>query len=123
MVYVKTERFGCLPICLSVCLSVCLCRFSSQSTKWIWTKIGMDLPLDPGDVLQILFWDEPPPLGIILEKLKYLKLFLIAENKIIQKFKCKYYDEWKQLYVEKTVSKGQNFEAMVWVGKIFKLEL
>ncbi len=36
-------------------VSVCLLPFSSQTTGWIRTKLGMDLPLDPGNVLHILF--------------------------------------------------------------------
>ncbi len=74
----KTERC----VCLSACLSVCLLPFSSQTTGWIWTKLGMDLPMDPGNVLHILFWGYPHQGGYD-EKLKIVKTFPSAKNKII----------------------------------------
>ena len=47
-------------MCLSVCLFfVCLSPFSSQTTGWIRTKLGMHLPLHPGNVLHILFRGYP----------------------------------------------------------------
>ncbi len=55
----KTERC----VCLSVCLFVCLSPFSSQTTGRTWTKLGMDLPLDHGNVLHILFWGYPHQRG------------------------------------------------------------
>ncbi len=44
--------------------------FGIQTTGWIPTKLGMDLPLDPVGNLKILFWVDPARGGIILEKLK-----------------------------------------------------
>ncbi len=57
-IYIKD---ACLSVCLSVCLFVCLFGFGAQTTGWIPTKLGMDLPLDPVGNLEILFWVEPPP--------------------------------------------------------------
>ncbi len=48
---------------VSVCLFVCLFGFGAQTTGWILTKFGMDLPLDPVGNLEILFWVDPPQGG------------------------------------------------------------
>ncbi len=66
--YTKTER--------CVCLFVCLSPFSSQTAGRILIKIGMDLPLDPRDVLHILFGGYPHQGGVLIfEKLKIVGTF------------------------------------------------
>ncbi len=50
---------------VSVCVSVCLFGFGGQTTLWIQTKFGINLPLVPlGDLKKDFLWGE------ILEKLK-----------------------------------------------------
>ena len=77
----KTERC----VYLSVCLSVCLSPFSYQTTGWIWSKLGMNFPLDHGNVLHIVFGGYPHERrGLILEKkLKTLETFPYCSKKLI----------------------------------------
>ncbi len=56
-------------------LFVCLFGFGDQSTGWISTKFGMDLPLDPLGNLKILsFLGWPSKGGTILKKTQKSKL-------------------------------------------------
>ncbi len=45
---------------LTVCLFACLFGFWAQTTGWIPTKFGMDLPMDPVGNLEIPFRVPPP---------------------------------------------------------------
>ena len=59
------------------CLSVCLFGFGAQTTEWIPTKFGMDLPLDPVGYLKILFWVGPLQGGYNFGKAQKIQPFLI----------------------------------------------
>ena len=63
---------------MSVCLSVCLFRFGAQTTGWIPTKFGMDLPLALWVTSKYFFGLTPPEGGKILEKLKNPNFPLMA---------------------------------------------
>ena len=72
---IYTYETKSVSVCLCVCLSVCFSPFSSQTTGWICTKLGMDLSLDHGDILRLLFWGVQPPCTSDGGKTIFLKIF------------------------------------------------